>query len=43
MISESDENNETINEDCYHQMMFPVETLIELAEQAKITISILFN
>lgn len=31
MISESDENNETINEDCYHQMMFPVETLIELA------------
>lgn len=31
MISESDENNETINEDSYHQMMFPVETLIELA------------
>ena len=31
MISESDENNETINEDRYHQMIFPVETLIELA------------
>lgn len=31
MISESDENNETINEYRYHQMMFPVETLIELA------------